>query len=74
MLVAVADPALLSERAGLLGLPLTLVDYASSDVIRPSAAGQLYICPERLATSCTPGKIDPGNASYVINTLITAIR
>ncbi len=72
VLVAIADPGLLSDRARLLGLPLTLVDYASSDVIRPSAAGELYMCPEMLAAPCTPGVTDPQNAPYVINTLMKA--
>ena len=72
VLVVIADPGLLTERARLLGLPLTLIDYDSSDIIRPSAPGELYICPEILAAPCTPGVTDPRNASYVINTLIKA--
>jgi 4-hydroxythreonine-4-phosphate dehydrogenase len=72
VLIAIADPGLLTARARLLGLPLKLIDYASSDVSRPAAAGELYMCPETLAAPCTPGITDTKNAPYVINTLAKA--
>ena len=44
-LVVIADPALLQERATLLGLSIELESYDASAPARPQRAGTLTICP-----------------------------
>ncbi len=71
-LVVVADPDMLAARAQQLNLPLKLFTYDPSVSPRPAQAGELLVCQAELATPCTPGKADPRNAPYVINTLTRA--
>ena len=72
-LVAVGDPEMLAARARLLDLPLTLepVDYARAPL--PAPAGVLRVdaaCP----AAPTPGRTDPANARYVLDTLDRAVE
>jgi 4-hydroxythreonine-4-phosphate dehydrogenase len=69
VIIAIADPDMLAARARQLGLPLTLIDYDSSDISRPVQPGQLLVYPEQLAASCEPGVTNSLNAPYVLNTL-----
>ncbi|WP_298847530.1 4-hydroxythreonine-4-phosphate dehydrogenase PdxA [uncultured Salinicola sp.] len=72
--VAVGDPALLAERARVLGWPVEL------DIIDPGArlpaptAGRLPVWPVPLAKPSMPGRLDPANAGYVLKTLDVAIE
>ena len=68
-LQVVADPALLEQRARQLGLPLRLVDAESSGPHRP---GTLAIIPVATAQSVQPGRLNPANAGYVLETLRAA--
>ncbi len=73
-LVAVADPEALRARAALLGLELELTEL---DPGRPPAAqrpGCLRLVPVRSPRPVTPGRGDPGNSPYVLETLRTAVR
>lgn len=72
-IVAVADPELLAERAGALGLPLILdpVDFDTEPV--PQSSGHLSISPLHRAKPTTIGRPDPGNARYVLTALDTAV-
>lgn len=73
-IVAICDPDLLTVRARMLGLPLSLDILA--DAALPAAAtraGQLRVLPVPLAVPCHPGTTDPANASYVLATLAQAI-
>jgi 4-hydroxythreonine-4-phosphate dehydrogenase len=72
-LVVVADPALLSSRAELLGYPLTLNPFDPSSVPSPSRAGELTVLPVDLAATVSVGKLDPANGEYVLNTLSAAV-
>jgi 4-hydroxythreonine-4-phosphate dehydrogenase len=72
-LVVVADPALLSSRAELLGYPLTLNPFDPSTVPSPSRAGELTVLPVDLAATVSVGKLDPANGEYVLNTLSAAV-
>ncbi len=56
-IIAIADPALLAQRAGLLNCKLQ----------------GLTIEPVQLATPCQPGALNPDNARYVLNTLEKAV-
>ena len=71
-LVAFADPGLLRTAAGRLGLPLELVAHEPSRAPVPQAAGTLGIAPHALATPAEPGRLDPANAGYVLDTLRAA--
>ncbi len=69
-LVAVADPQLLQRRAARLGLPLTLLPVDDLDIAgRAFAAGTLGVLPVVLAVDETPGRLEPRNARYVLQTL-----
>ena len=74
-LVVVASPDLLHERAELLQLPLKLTEYDpdSPSPAQPSLAGHLTIAPVELVDTVQAGVLNANNASYVLNTLDTAI-
>lgn len=67
-LVAVADPALLEARAAQLSLPLQLLPYRDGTVA-PAPAGALHVVPIALSEPALPGRLDPKNAGYVLDTL-----
>lgn len=71
-LVAVADPGLLQRRADRLGLPLQLHLADAESAVAPYPAGSIGVLPVRLAHEETPGRLDPANARYVIDTLALA--
>ena len=70
-LLAVADPGLLRATAEQLDLDVTIEPWQPGD---PVNVGQLSCHPLPLATGVTPGKPDPANASYVVDTIRTAVR
>lgn len=72
-LVVIADPQLLSDRARKLGLELTIKNYDPTSESLPSAAGEITVAAEHLATECLPGQLDAANAEYVLTTLNRAI-
>ncbi len=67
-LVVVADHELLQARARSLQLPLDLVQ-AESSAVTPHQAGSLQILHVPLSRPVQPGKLDPANARYVLETL-----
>ena len=67
-LVVIADPQVLAERAGLLGLPFDYQLWPSDN----SAATGLYLLPVTAPAAVTPGRLDTNNAVYVIETLARA--
>lgn len=73
-LCAVADPQLLSGRAALLGLPLTLrmIDR-DDDPPFELAAGELAVFPVALSAPARAGFADPLNAQYVLSCLDRAV-
>jgi len=73
-LVAVADPALLEQRAADLGLPLTLREWHPSQTPAPAQAGELWVAPVPLHTAAFAGQLNPRNAQYVLSTLDLAIE
>jgi 4-hydroxythreonine-4-phosphate dehydrogenase len=68
-LVVVADPALLTERAHLLGLPITLQPYDPAQPAAPQAAGTLTVCAIPLGAPSQAGQLDEHNGHYVLQTL-----
>ncbi|MDP2141417.1 MAG: 4-hydroxythreonine-4-phosphate dehydrogenase PdxA [Gammaproteobacteria bacterium] len=72
--IVVADPDLLQQRAERLGLPLTLRPFSIDAPREASAAGELSIIPVLLRAPVVPGKLNVANATYVLDTLRTAVR
>ena len=68
-LVAVADPALLTERAKQLGLPLDCREVDFSAPPEAHAPGTLRCLSTALAAPAQAGKLDAANADYVLTTL-----
>ena len=71
--VAVADPQLLRDRAAQLGLALKLREFDAKQTPLANVAGELSIIPVPLACPTRTGILDPSNASYVLETLRTAV-
>ncbi len=68
-LVVIADPALLRERAALLGLSIELEPYDATAPAHPQRAGTLTVCPITLGAPVVPGELNEGNGAYVLATL-----
>lgn len=72
-LVVIADPALLTDRAALLGLPLAIKPFDAAQAAQATKSGQLSVQAVSLSQSVTPGTLNVGNAEYVLQTLRTAV-
>ena len=68
-MVVIASKALLLERAKLLSLPLTLIDYDQSAAVTSQKAGTLTVLNVDLDQPCIPGTLDTANGAYVVETL-----
>ncbi|MDF7761823.1 4-hydroxythreonine-4-phosphate dehydrogenase PdxA [Kosakonia cowanii] len=71
-LVVCSDATLLSDRAALLGLPLTLREYAPGYAAVPQQAGTLTLLPVALSAPVVAGRLNPQNGAYVVSTLARA--
>lgn len=71
-MVVCASPSLLSERAALLGLPLTLLPYHADTPARPQRSGTLTLLPRELQAPAIPGTLNAANGQYVVETLAAA--
>ncbi|NRD72602.1 4-hydroxythreonine-4-phosphate dehydrogenase PdxA [Shewanella sp. VB17] len=71
-LVVCADPALLSSRAKMLGLPLQLKPYQPNLAPKAQEAGTLTLAPFSLNVEAKCGKLDEQNSAYVVKTLTYA--
>jgi len=67
-LVAIADPQLLEQRAATLGLPMQLLPFEQG-CDTPAEPGSLYCHPVPLDAPAQPGRLNPANAGYVLQTL-----
>jgi 4-hydroxythreonine-4-phosphate dehydrogenase len=72
-LVAVADPGMLQDRAGRLGLPLRLLPVGATPPGQACPRGSLYVAEVPLTVPSEPGRLDRDNAGYVLATLKHAI-
>jgi 4-hydroxythreonine-4-phosphate dehydrogenase len=72
-LTVIGDPELLRERAGRLGLPLELAigETGATGEHRP---GTLAVWPAARAADRTPGRLNPANAGYVLDTIAEGTR
>ncbi|MFT4613912.1 MAG: 4-hydroxythreonine-4-phosphate dehydrogenase [Bacteroidia bacterium] len=73
-LVAVADPALLEQRATALGLAINLQTFDPNLTAQAHTAGTLCVLPVHLAQPAIPGQLNPNNAAYVLATLRSAVQ
>ena len=71
-LVAVADPALIRDRAEALGLALEVVPFDDGAPPRRHVPGRLPVVPIQLEHAARAGVLDPANADYVLATLRSA--
>lgn len=71
-LVVCADGTLLKNRAAMLGLPLTLLNYDPDEPPLPQRAGTLTLLPVALNTPEDLGRLNVLNAPYVVETLARA--
>ncbi|WP_336365746.1 4-hydroxythreonine-4-phosphate dehydrogenase PdxA [Marinobacter sp. C2H3] len=72
-IVVVASDALLAERARLLGLAVDLVPWQPGERAC-TEPGRLSVWPVPGCQSLAPGKLDPANSRYVLDTLERAAR
>ncbi len=71
-LVVCADATLLTDRAAMLGLPLTLRPYSPNSPAQPQTTGTLTLLPVALRESVTAGQLAIENGHYVVETLARA--
>jgi 4-hydroxythreonine-4-phosphate dehydrogenase len=70
-IVAIGDPDLLQDRASLLGLPLSLIEFDDASK-QKHVAKSLKIIPVKTKTCTITGELDSHNAEYVLALLKTA--
>ncbi|RWX54038.1 4-hydroxythreonine-4-phosphate dehydrogenase PdxA [Photobacterium chitinilyticum] len=68
-LVVCASSQLMVERAALLGLPLTVIDYDPAQPAQPHKAGTLVIANHELKAPSKAGELNELNGHYVLETL-----
>jgi 4-hydroxythreonine-4-phosphate dehydrogenase len=72
-LVFFADPDLLEERAALLGVSLDLNLLPENFASHHIKTNSMNILPVKLVDKVEPGKLNPHNAAYVLETLRKAV-
>ncbi|MCP8899382.1 4-hydroxythreonine-4-phosphate dehydrogenase PdxA [Gilvimarinus xylanilyticus] len=72
-IVAIADPALLAERARQLQMDVTICEVSAQAPAAPAPQGQLNVLPIALQAPAQAGQLNPANARYVLDTLDAAI-
>jgi 4-hydroxythreonine-4-phosphate dehydrogenase len=73
-LVAIADPMALQRRAQQLGLGLVVETFTADSTPCPQGAGRLKVISVAAPAPVMPGRLDVGNAAYVLETLRVAAR
>ena len=68
-MVVIASKALLIERAKLLSLPLSIIEYDQNAPVTPQEAGTLTLLNVELDQPCIPGTLNSANGAYVVETL-----
>src|SRR6266852_6122822 len=74
VLVLVADPMMLRQRAAALGLLLNLPLWQKTRVSPMKEQSRVFLLPVTANAPVVPGCLDPGNASYVLATLEAAAQ
>ena len=73
-LIVVADPRSLEHRAEILGVSIELPAYQQSAAPTRHEPGSLKLIPLHTPKGVTPGKPDPANAGYILESLRIAAR
>ncbi len=73
-LIAIADPAVLQQRAQQLGLNIILEEYQVGAPRTPHRYGHLSVLPIKTHVPVITGQLDPRNADYVLSTLERACQ
>jgi 4-hydroxythreonine-4-phosphate dehydrogenase len=73
-LIAIADPGLISRRAKRLGTRVKVADCDLDQLPRPNEAGEIKILPVEIRELERPGRLDPANSRYVLETIELASR
>jgi len=73
-IILVADKDLLQQRAELLGKSLVMETVTIEALQEPAIAGRIRILPVSLVAPAKPGKLDTGNAAYVIECIRIATQ
>lgn len=68
-MVVITSKSLLLERAKLLSLPLTIIDYDQHTPASPQKSGSLTVLDVELAEPSIPGTLNSANGAYVVETL-----
>lgn len=71
--IVLADKVLLTSRAKMLKLPLAIMDYAPL-ADQPAPPGALEVIHVPLTSPTQPGRLDPANSTYVLETLRLAVE
>ena len=71
-LVVCADATLLTDRAAMLGLPLSLLPWSPLQPAIPQRAGTLTLLPVPLRAPAIAGQLSVENGHYVVETLARA--
>jgi 4-hydroxythreonine-4-phosphate dehydrogenase len=73
-LVFAGDPVLLSSRASELGLRVAIAEWSGDGAPLPHRAGRMPVLASKLGREPVPGRPDPANARYVLDTIESAAR
>lgn len=73
-LAALGDPAVLAARAARLGMPLRLETIGPDTGLDAHRPGTLKVWPLPTAVPVVPGRLDPANARYVLDTIAQGTR
>lgn len=69
-LIAIADPAILNDRALMLGLPLTIIECELNDPERcMHQAGSMRVYPIHFASPVIPGVLNVDHAATILHSL-----
>lgn len=68
-LIVCASPTLLQDTAQHLQLPLELTEFDPNKPATTHRSGHLWIVPIELGVAAIAGKLEQGNAAYVVKTL-----
>lgn len=72
-IVAICDPDMLTRRAAMLNLPLTVKLFDAQDH-SPAKAGEIWVRPIPLKAEEVAGELNPANGQYVLDTLTHAAQ
>jgi len=74
VIVAVADPLLLYQRARQLDIPLNIINVEKRLPATPASPGSLYVRPIQLSATAVTGQLNAANADYVLETIKTSVQ